>query len=95
MHWHLRDKDAKQAEEKKDCQSAVQRRVEFQSAKQKRRTTDTMERIPLQLEQQTDGEGVLESTINLNAAADVQNSACRLQPQHNPGEMPASRMKPS
>jgi len=62
-----------------------------------------MERIPLQLEQQSDGEGVIESTINLNAAADVQNSACRLQPQHsrdlrnsmNPGEMPASRMKPS
>ena len=69
----------------------------------KKRTTDTMERIPLQLEQQSDQAGVLESTINLNAAADVQNSACRLQPQHsrdlrnsmNPGEMPASRMKPS
>ena len=34
-----------------------------------------MERIPLQLEQQSDQAGVLESTINPNAAADVQNSA--------------------
>jgi len=41
----------------------------------KKRTTDTMERIPLQLEQQSDQAGVLESTINPNAAADVQNSA--------------------
>ena len=41
----------------------------------KKRTTDTMERIPLQLEQQSDQAGVLERTINPNAAADVQNSA--------------------
>ncbi len=41
----------------------------------KKRTTDTMERNPLQLEQQSDRAGVLESTINPNVAADVQNSA--------------------
>jgi hypothetical protein len=38
--------------------------------------TDTMARIQLQLKQQSDQAGVLESTINPNAAAaDVQNSA--------------------
>jgi hypothetical protein len=42
----------------------------------KKRTNNTMERIPLQLEQQSDDQaGVLESTFNPNAAADVQNSA--------------------
>jgi hypothetical protein len=72
MHWHLRDKHAKSQKRKTANQ--------LQSAKPKKRTTDTMERIPLQLEQQSDQAGVLESTINPNAAADVQNSASSRTP---------------
>jgi hypothetical protein len=73
MHWHLRDKDAKQKKRKTANQRHRLGRNPDREAK--KRTTDMMERIPLQLEQQSDQAGVLKSTINPNAAANVQNSA--------------------
>jgi hypothetical protein len=77
MHWqHLRDRIETPNRRKErlplsDAQAGWGRTAEREA---KKRTTDMMERIPLQLEQQSGDEaGVLESTINLNAAADVQN----------------------
>ena len=77
MQWHLRDKHAKSTKTKRTYyrkHKGWSTTPERQAAKLKR-TTDTMERIPLQLEEQSAQDGVLESTINPNAAADVQNSA--------------------
>ena len=74
MHWHLRDKDAK-SQKRKTANQRFKGWGRTPEREAKKRTTDTMERIPLQLEQQSDQAGVLESTINPNAAADAQNSA--------------------
>ena len=74
MQWHLRYKHAKSTKTKRTYYRQHKGWTRTPEREAKRRTTDTMERMPLLLDEESDQAGVLESTINPNAAATVQNS---------------------